>query len=57
MKENNQSFFHLIYDAKSLYLDHPKEIQDLIYWAVKLDDEARSALIFAYNCLNIKDEQ
>ncbi len=42
----------LIRDAVSLYKDHPQEICDLIYWAVTLDDEERSALALAYRLLN-----
>ncbi len=46
-----QSFTSLIQDALALYQDHPKEINDLIYWCATLDDEARSALVFAYGIL------
>ena len=42
----------LIRHAVSLYKDHPQEICDLIYWAVTLDDEERSALALAYRLLN-----
>ena len=45
---NRESFIDLLKHAHALLLDHPKEIQDLIYWAASLDDECRSALKFAY---------
>jgi hypothetical protein len=47
----------LIRDAVSLYKNHPQAICDLIYWAVTLDDEERSALALAYRLLNDKDER
>lgn len=51
-----QSFFDLLNDATQLLLDHPEDVRDLIYWAVSLDDEARSAMIMAYRNLKDKDE-
>jgi hypothetical protein len=50
MKDNN--IFELLDHAHQLLLDHPKPIQDLIYWACTLDDEARTMLIMAYRNLN-----
>ena len=51
----NQTFTELVDDACQLFEDQPKEIGELIYWAVNLDDEARMALSFAYRLLNDKE--
>ncbi len=52
LSENTGGMTELIRDAVSLYKDHPQAICDLIYWAVTLDDEERSALALAYRLLN-----
>ena len=48
----NQSFAELLKDAVQLLNDQPKEVGELIYWAITLDDEARSALVMAYRLIN-----
>jgi len=40
-----ETFTELLNDAYSLFDDVLKDIADLIYWAVSLGDEERSALI------------
>lgn len=55
--KNTQSFLDLLQDATSLLLDHPKEIQDLIYWAVTLDAEERSALSMAYRNIHKEEDE
>lgn len=56
MKEfKNQNFKDLLKDAMELYEDQPKEVGDLIHWALTLDEEARSALVLAYRLMNDKD--
>jgi hypothetical protein len=49
------SFTELLTDATHLLTDQPKDIQDLIIWACKLDDEARAALILAYRNIHSED--
>ena len=47
-----QDITELIDDAIALFKDQPKEVGDLIYWAITLDDEARHALVLAYRILH-----
>ncbi len=51
-----QSLPELIQDALSLFRDHPRQVGELIHWVATLDDEARTALILAYQWLYKKDE-
>lgn len=51
----NQSFKSLMDDAFELYQDQPKEVGDLIYWALSLEDDARLALIMAYQKLRFDE--
>jgi hypothetical protein len=48
-----QPFIELLDDAHHLLLDMPKDVRNLIYWAITLDDEERAALILAYK--NLKE--
>jgi len=54
--EKRQDFTELLDDAVELLSDQPRDIQNLILWACKLDDEERAALIFAYRILHNEDQ-
>ena len=51
MKKQEETLFDLIDQAMQMYLDRSKQERDLIYAIAKLDDDARSALILAYQAL------
>jgi hypothetical protein len=47
----DQNFTDLLIDGQQLWQDLSEQERKLIYWAITLDDEARSALVMAYRLI------